>query len=495
MALLKFIVPLLSQHPIYELQRDEFLYYEQGLHPALGYLENPPLLSYLGTISSFFGGSEFSLKIWPCLFGAATVIMTCLVAKELGGGSWAQFLAGLGVSTGAYVRIHYLFQPNFLDIFFWTLAIYFLIRYINTQEDKFIYGITISLALGWWSKYSVIFMSIAIVIGIIASPYRKLLLKKSTWLAILLALLVILPNFLWQYFHNWPLIHHMAELKETQLKYINKKDFIMDQFMMLLPALLLWVAGLVWVLRQTKWRIIGIIFFTVVLLLLFGSGKGYYALGAYPMLIAAGAVAWERIISKRIWIRYVFSAVIIFLTWMIMPMLLPIWKPEKLAAFYKKIGMEHRWEDLHTHPLPQDFADMLGWKELTEKTEKFYTSLPATEKDSTIIFGRHYGHTGSIKFYTTDNQLGESTYTDVGSFLLWIPDELHFKNLILIARRFPDKDDEVFNHFENITIIDSVTNPYSRQFGDKIIFFETIDTSGLHLAIEGLREMKKVFKR
>jgi hypothetical protein len=322
-----------------------------------------------------------------------------------------------------------------------------------------------------------------------------LLLKKSTWLAILLALIVILPNFLWQYFHNWPLIHHMAELKETQLKYNNKKDFIMDQFMMLLPALLLWVAGLVWVLRQTKWRIIGNIFFTVVLLLLFGSGKGYYALGAYPMLIAAGAVAWERIISKRIWIRYVFSAAIIILTWLIMPMLLPIWKPEKLAAFYKKIGMEHRWEDLQTHPLPQDFADMLGWRELTEKTEKFYSSLSVSTKDSTVIFGRHYGHTGSIKFYTIDKQLGKRTHTDVGSFLLWIPDELRMKNMILIARRLPGKDDEVFNHFEKITIIDSVTNPYSRQFGDKVIFFENIDTSGLRLAVEGLRKMKNAFKR
>jgi len=85
LAFLKFILPLFQQDPQFELQRDEFLYYQQGLHPDLGYLENPPLLSYLGAISSWFGGSESWIKFWPCLFGAATVVVTCLIAAELGG--------------------------------------------------------------------------------------------------------------------------------------------------------------------------------------------------------------------------------------------------------------------------------------------------------------------------------------------------------------------------------------------------------------------------
>src|SRR5258705_12507321 len=133
LAIIKFILPFLFQHPVYELQRDEYLYYQQGLHFSLGYMENPPLLSWLGTISSWFGGSEAAIKFWPCLFGAATVIITCMIVAELGGKMLAQLLASLGVMGGAFVRIHYLFQPNFLDIFFWTLSLYFLIRYINSK--------------------------------------------------------------------------------------------------------------------------------------------------------------------------------------------------------------------------------------------------------------------------------------------------------------------------------------------------------------------------
>ena len=58
MALIKFVLPIFLQSPVYELQRDELLYYQQGQHPDLGYLENPPFLAWLGWISSWFGGSE-----------------------------------------------------------------------------------------------------------------------------------------------------------------------------------------------------------------------------------------------------------------------------------------------------------------------------------------------------------------------------------------------------------------------------------------------------
>ena len=118
MAIIKFTLPLFLQDASFELQRDEYLYYEQGHHLAFGYLENPPMIGWLASISSLFGGSVAWIKFWPCLFGAATVVVTCLITAELGGNLFAQFLAALGIITGAYLRVHFLFQPNILDIFF-----------------------------------------------------------------------------------------------------------------------------------------------------------------------------------------------------------------------------------------------------------------------------------------------------------------------------------------------------------------------------------------
>ncbi len=495
LALIKFVLPLFLQQPLYELQRDEFLYYQQGQHFALGYLENPPLLSWLGMISSWFGGSEAWLKLWPCLFGAGTLVVTCLIASELGGNLFAQFLAGLSIITGAFLRVHYLYQPNCLDIFFWTLAIYFLTRYINSRQDKYIFGVTISLALGFWGKYSILFMAIAIVAGLLLSPYRSVLVKRKTFLATGLAFLIILPNIIWQYNHNWPLIHHMKELQETQLKYLNRFYFLKEQLLLLLPVFFVWVFGLVWVLRRPAYRIIGIIYFTVILLLMFGSGKGYYALGAYPMLLAAGAVALEQWTTRRYWIRYALSFIIIGFTGLILPMLLPVYKPQKLAAFYKRHDIENTWEDQETHSLPQDFADMLGWKELTEKTERFYNSLPDYTREHMVIYCRHYGQAGSLKYYGRGTAFKNAVITDNGSFLLWIPDQLPMQHMLFVGKNMPGKDDIVFQHFGSVRLIDSVRNPYSRQFGDKIILFANIDAEGLQLAQDGLKGKKKEFIR
>jgi hypothetical protein len=338
-------------------------------------------------------------------------------------------------------------------------------------------------------------MVISIVIGLLLSPYRIIFTKKKTWLAALLALIIIAPNVFWQYQHNWPLVHHMKELQETQLKYNNKFEFFKDQLMMLLPVAAVWIAGLIWVLRKKEWRVIGIIYLSIIALLVFGSGKAYYALSAYPMLLAAGGVVWENLSERKKWIRYVLTLIIIGLNWLAMPMLLPIWKPEKLAAFYEKVGEEHKWEDLKTHPLPQDFADMLGWKELTTKTEKFFNSLPDSAKTNSIIFCGNYGQAGSLKFYGKDKNFKNKIISASGSFLLWIPENITMKHLILVDEEMPGKEEELFQHFSTSTVIDSVTNKFSRQYGNKIIFYENIDSTGLRMAQEGLKKKKSMFIR
>ena len=499
LAILKFLIPFLLIHPAFELQRDEYLYYQQGQHLDLGYLENPPLLSYLANISSWFGDKEWLVRFWPAFIGALTVIVTCLITARLGGKAFAQFLAGFGVITGAFLRIHILFQPNILDILFWTCSLYFLVRFIQSNSQKDFFGMSICLALGWWSKYSIVFIIASIFIGLLLTRQRNVLLQKNTYKAAGFALLIILPNVWWQYAHKWPLIHHMQELRETQLVYMNPMDFIKDQLLLLFPALLIWIAGLIWFFRNSKYRIFAWIYLSVILLLIFGSGKSYYALGIYPVLLAAGGTGWEKIFSVRKWMRYILAAFVVGLTIPLLPIGLPMKSPEKLAAFYKEKSIDKlgqlKWEDQRDHELPQDFADMLGWKEITLKTEKFFNSLPDSTRLTSGIFCRHYGFGGSLKFYGKDKLFRSKVFSDNGSFLLWIPDDLYFKHLIFLGKRMPGKDDEVFQHFERITIIDSITNKLSRQYGDKIIFFENIDSAGLRLAQDGLKMDKSLFIR
>lgn len=499
LAALKFTLPFLLSHPAFELHRDEYLYYQQGQHLDFGFLENPPLIGLLAYLSSLFGGSFFWIKFWPSLFGALTLWVTVRITKELGGNFFAQIVAGLGVLFSAYMRIHFLFQPNFLDIFFWTLSAYFLIRFINTKQNRYLYPLAITLALGWWSKYSVLFFIAALFLSLVLTPYRKLFLNKHLWLAAGLAFLLILPNLIWQWSHNWPLLHHMNELRETQLQYINKTDFIKEQFLFLLPVLFVWLGGLVWLFRHAAYRIVAFLYLGVLLLLMLGSGKGYYALGAYPMLLAAGSVWLEEITRTKKAFRYAAVMFIVLLSLLFIPLLLPLQAPQQMAVSNQKWGLGKigllKWEDQQNHPLQQDFADMLGWKELTQKSERLFQQLPDTTKVNTIVYCRNYGQAGALKYYAKDDYFRRKVISDNGTFLLWIPDRVYFKNLIFVGRRMPDKDDEVFQHFEKVTVVDSVTNPLSRQYDDKIIFFQNASDSAWILAQNGLREMKAQFGR
>lgn len=497
LAVIKFLLPFILQSPAYELQRDEYLYYQQGLHVDFGYLENPPLLSYLATISSWFGGSTFILKLWPSLFGGLTVVVTCLIAAELGGKRTAQFFAGLGILTGAFVRVHALFQPNFLDIFFWTLSVYFIILYIRSNRPLYLFLLCFSLALGFLSKYSIVFMAFSLLLPLAFSRHKKVFTDKRLYIAAIAALLIILPNVIWQYTHHWPLIHHMEELQETQLKYLNPVDFLLDQLLFLLPAVFIWIAGLVWLFKNRTYRFLFFTYFIVIILLLAGRGKSYYSLGIYPLLLAAGGVALEKWADTRRYIKLALASLVIVLTIALIPLLLPIWQPPKLARFYERLQLKEagmlKWEDQRDHDLPQDFADMLGWKELAAKTKRLFYS--DTVKANALIFCDNYGQAGGLKFYSGDPPFSQQVISANGSFLLWMPSRLHFENLIYVCEDLPDEPSSVFSHFKKVTVVDSVTNPYSRQFGNKIVYYEGIDSAGLVLARRQISGLKAKFGR
>jgi hypothetical protein len=502
LAIIKFAIPFFLQHPIYELHRDEFLYLEQGHHLAWGYMEVPPMLSWLAWLTHLFGGSFFWVKFWPSLFGAFTLIITCRMVKEMGGGLFAILITGLCIMFTAYLRLHFLFQANFLEVFWWSLSTYFIIRFINTNNIKYLYLVGFAFGCGWLAKNSISFFIVGFGIALMLTHHRKLVANKHLYVAAALAFLIALPNLLWQYNHNWPLLHHMDELRETQLKFIQPADFLKEQVLMFFSAFYIWLMGLIWLFTRSgkTYRLLAWIYLSIIVLLVATSGKNYYSLGAYPMLFAAGGVALQQWTTNKLkWIRWITVALILFLTWVVAPMSMPLWEPNTLAAFYKEKKLEKmgflKWEDQENHSLPQDFADYLGWKEMTEKAESLYQSLPKEIKDSTIIYCRHYGQAGALKYYGGDKVFKEKTMSDNGSFLTWIPDDLVFKHLIFIGRRMPDKDDEVFQHFEKVTLIDSVNYLHSRQYGDKIIFFERIDSIGLKLATDGLKQMKQQFNQ
>ena len=478
LAVLKVIIPYLLQNQVYELHRDEFLYLAEGQHPAWGFMEVPPFLSLFAWLTHALGNSMFLIKLWPSLFGAATFIAAGKIVLSLGGRRFALLLLFLPFIFGVYLRIFFLFQPNPPEIFFWTMIAYSFIRYVQTKEIKWLYLYGICTGLGMMSKYSVAFYTASILVALLVTRHRSIFLNRHFWYASLLALLIFLPNLIWQYQASFPVLHHMKELRETQLQYVSPLSFLTDQLLINLPCFFIWLAGLFYVLlsRESTWRFVGLAYLFVIVLLLATHGKNYYSLGAYPPLFAFGAFVLEKYTAvKRKALRYAFIAFPLIIGIAMLPIGLPLLAPEPLAALYTKMNIEKagllQWEDHHNHPLPQDFADMLGWEEAARKASAAYRSLSAAEQQQTIVFCDSYGMAGALSYYASRYHL-PAVYSDNASFLYWIPANLSVKNLLLVTSDRQELQHGIVKEFQSARLTDSVTSTYARERGCCIYLFK-----------------------
>lgn len=475
----KFVLPFLLQSSLYEPHRDELLYLAESHHMAWGFMEVPPLLSVFAWITHVLGEGMFWIKCWPSLFGALTLMLTGKIILSIGGRYFALLLAFFAFVTGAYLRVHYLFQPNFLEIFFWTAMAYCLIRFFQTQKNRWLYALGLSIGLGLMSKYSVAFFALSLLLGLLATAQRKIFSNRHLYFALLLALAIWLPNLIWQWQHHFPVVYHMKELQQTQLQYTTPAGFLTDQVMMNLACVFVWITGLLWLAldKDVKaYRFIAWAYIFVIILLLLCRGKSYYTLGAYPVLFAFGAYRLEKLTSqKRIFRRYIFIAFILYIGYFSLPLLLPVFRPQKLASFYRKHHLEKtgalKWEDLQNHPLPQDFADMLGWDEMAQKTAAAYNTLDSAEKKRTILFCDNYGQAGALMYYAKKYHLPEA-YSDNASFLYWIPANLCFDNIILVTGDRQEMRHPFVKDFQSAVLMDSITNPYAREKGSLIFLFK-----------------------
>ena len=475
LALAKFILPFILQSPVYEPHRDEFLYLAEAHHMAWGYMEIPPLLSVFAWISNLLGHGIFWIKLWPSLFGALTYCMVGKIILSLGGRSFALFLGFLPFVLGIYLRMHFLFQPNFLEVFFWTMIAYSILRYIESEKNFWLYILGISIGLGMISKYSVAFFVLSVLAGLLITRNHKIFLNRHFYFAGGLAILIFLPTFLWEYENHFPVVVHMKELQKTQLQYVSPKGFLVDQILMNLPCVFIWIAGLYFcVFKQNgKYQIFAWAYLFVILLLLYFQGKNYYSAGVYPVLFALGAFQLEQFANKhsRVW-KYALIMIPLFIGIPIIPLGLPVAKPSKLASYYKALHVKNigflKWEDQQNHPLTQDFADMLGWKEMTAKTAAAYSTLSADEKKNTIIFADNYGEAGAINFYGKRYHLPEA-YSDNASFLYWLPHNMKLNNIILITDDTLEMQHPFIKNFSTAILFGSVTNFYARERGSLIL--------------------------
>jgi hypothetical protein len=462
-----------------EYHRDELLYFSLGLHPDFGYATVPPMTGWIAMIvQNIIGFSLFAVRVVPAVIGGIMVLIVADMAKELGGNNYARILAGTGILISVFgLRTFLLFQPVHLDLLLWTLSFYLIIKYINSENDKYLLWFGLMAGLSFQNKYLIGLLFLSILIIIPFTRYRNIFRKKMFWYGIGAGLLIFLPNLIWQITHGMPVFGHLAELSRTQLANVDRIAFLIEQIIIPGASAFLTIAGLIYLLTNKKavrFRFLGIIVIIVILSLMIMRGKSYYTQGVFPVLISAGAVSFE-LLFKKWYTKLIFTCLLLLMALSILPFGIPVFKTDRLIQYFDKVESKYgfdfgrTFEDGSKHSLPQDYADMLGWEELTAIASKAWQMIP--DKKAAFIYCENYGQAGAITVIGKKYGLPEAVCFSE-SFRYWIPEKFDpdIKSAIYINEELGD---DISRLFSKIDSIGAISDPDAREYGTTVWLCES----------------------
>ena len=450
----------------YGIFRDELYYLACAGHLAWGYVDQPPLIALIVWFARHvFGDSLLGLRLLPAIAGAVLVWLAGVLAREMGGGRFAQAVAALSVACiPVYMLFHHWITMNAFEPLIWTSCAWCVVRAIRTGQPRYWLGFGALAGVGMENKYSMAFFIVGVAAGLLLTPARRFLRSRWMWIGAVAALLIFLPNLIWLVRHDFPFLELMSNVRRSGRDIARGPvSFVLDQAMLINPVLFpLWILGLAWLLFHREGRRYAALGWTYLVMLIFFialKGKNYYLAPAYPMLLAAGAIAFEQTTFQRItWSRPVYLALLIAVTAILAPLFAPILPVETFIRYQNTLGLEPpKAENQRTGVLPQYFADEFGWEEMTRTAAKIYFSLPPSERATTAIFANSYGQAGAIDFFGSKYGLPKSICGHQ-NYWYWGPRGYNGETVIVLGS--DGRGDR--EHFDTVEAAGRVEHPYSR---------------------------------
>jgi Dolichyl-phosphate-mannose-protein mannosyltransferase len=451
----------------YGVFRDELYYLACSEHLDAGYVDQPPVIAFVAWIARHvFGESLIGLRFLPAVAGAATVWLTGKLARDLGGGAFAQALAALATfAAPVFLLMHHWLTMNAFEPLIWLACAWCVVRAINREQPRYWLWFGVLIGVGMENKYSTAFFAFAVVGGLFLTPQRRFLANRWIWIGAACSLLIFLPNLIWLIRHDFPFLELMHNIRSTHRDVVRGPiAFIADQAMLMNPSLFpLWAGGVLWLLLGrggSRFRILGWIYALLLAAFIVLKGKNYYLGAAYPMLFAAGAVAFENLSRARMrWSRPVYVVLIVIVTCLLAPLSVPILSPENYIRYQKALGLEPlKAENQPTGLLPQHFADEFGWEEMARETGRVYNALPPEQRAKTAIFANSYGQAGAIDFFGKKYGVPKSI-SNHQSYWLWGPRDYTGETVIVLGS--DGKGDR--EHFASVEVAGHTDHPYSRR--------------------------------
>ena len=376
----------------YGFHRDELQFLSDARHLDWGFVAYPPFTPFVERISmAVFGLSMVGLRLAAVVAQAAAIFVTGRMARDLGGGRLAQIASALGVALSAVPLFEGTeFQYTCFDYLWWVLIAWFVIRLLKSENPGWWLAIGAAMGVGLQTKYSMAFFIAGVLGGLVLTPARRYLAGSWFWGGMALAIAIFLPNLIWQVRHDFISFHFLQHIHARDVGEGRAEGFLHEQFWLctnpMTPAL--WIAGLVCFLRDRRYRMLAWMYLVPLALFIVGKGRGYYLAGAYPMLMAMGAVAGERWIARmrRLPRRAVEIAFFGGLAaWGAYACALIV--PLASSGPLKEFALSHNG----------DMREEIGWNDLVRTVAAIRDSLPPEQRENAGVLVGNYGEQGAVE--------------------------------------------------------------------------------------------------
>jgi len=389
--------------------RDELYYVSCAKRLAWGYVDQPPLsIALLAAWRLLVGDSLVGMRVIPLAAHVALVLLTMHLARRLGGGAFAQALAGLGALTSLiYLGMDHYYSMNALDAVLWALAAVLLLRALERGRMGDWAGFGAVVGLGLLNKLSMLWCVAGLVLGVAVSGRRRVLASLGPWLAGAIAAVMFAPHVLWQVAHAWPTLEFMRNATANKMVAASLAGFLAGQVLAMNPlAAPIWLAGLVRGIRGRAGdmgRVLAVQYVAVLAFLIaVRTARADYLAPAYPGLLALGGVAFEHATAARG--RRAWRAAIVAMPaagmLALLPFALPVLPPEAYVSYQAALGIKPAAEEHHRMgALPQHYADMFGWPEFADSVARVASTLTPDERARAIVIVDNYGEAGALEMF------------------------------------------------------------------------------------------------
>lgn len=437
----------------YGFHRDELQVLSDARHLDWGFVPYPPFTPFVERIQmGIFGLSLRALRLFSVLAQGMVIIITGLMARQLGGRRLAQATAAMAVALSPVPLFEGTeFQYTSFDNLWWVLTAYFVISLLKTENPRWWLAIGATIGMGLLTKYTMAFFIAGVLGGIVLTSARRNLARPWFWAGAGLALLIFLPNLIWQIRHNFISLHFLRHIHVRDVGEGRANGFFKDQFLFCANVIAapLWIAGLVSFLRRERYRLLAWMYLIPLALFFFGKGRGYYMTAAYPMLIAMGAAVGEG------WVKS-----------------LPKFSRRAVeAAFFIGLAASGIYACGFIVPLSSggslmnfalskngDLREEIGWNDLVKTVANVRDSLPPEQRDGAGVLVGNYGEQGAIEI------LGASYHLPLpisGTNSAWLRGYPVPPATTLIVVGFSRQDAE--SHFNSCRLVAHNINSYGIQ--------------------------------